>query len=144
MADGGDARTQPRRELHFEVEYSVLSGRGELRLIKAGTLDFSLSGTRIETAEPLAEGDRLSVRIEVPELADFREWRVERKPFGTTVVMCFGQVRWISPSGEGAIRGRSALPGALGEQLRLPQAAARSAARAGRRERDCLRSAATS
>lgn len=101
MADGGDARTQPRRELHFEVEYSVLSGRGELRLIKASTLDFSLSGTRIETAETLSEGDRLSVRIEVPELADFRMGRVERKPFGTTVVMCFGQVRWISPSGEG-------------------------------------------
>ena len=92
-----DVRTHPRRELKFEVEYAVISGSGEMELIHSRTLDFSVSGTRIETDRQLAVGDKLTVRIEIPDLDVFEIDREGKKNYQKTVVMCFGTVRWVKP-----------------------------------------------
>ena len=84
-----------RLQKEFYVEYTVLSGDNPLSLLKTRTIDLSLSGTKIETAEPLSAGDQLSVRIEVPDLKIIEGQirtgsREERR-----VIMCFGLIRWI-------------------------------------------------
>lgn len=94
-------RAHSRRSLEFEVEYSVLSGFDKLLLIQARTLDFSESGAKIETSEELAQGDMLSVRIELPDLNAFWIEENGHKQFQKTVIMCFGTVRWTSQLGEG-------------------------------------------
>ena len=98
-----DVRLHPRRKMRLDVEYSVLSGSGMLKIIPARTLDFSISGARIETKEQLEEGDRLSVRIEVPDLNAFEVGENGNKSYVTTVIMCFGTVRWVKKVGEKGI-----------------------------------------
>jgi len=90
-----EGRIHPRRNLEFNVEYSVLSGLGDIKLINARTLDFSLSGTRIETQDRLKPNDQLSVRIELPDLDTYETDQEGKKKYGTTVMMCFGRVRWV-------------------------------------------------
>ena len=90
-----EVRAHPRRNLEFNVEYSVLSGFGDIKLIGAHTLDFSLSGTKIETQEPLRSKDQLSVRIELPDLEIYEVDKNGKKKYGKTVMMCFGRVRWV-------------------------------------------------
>jgi hypothetical protein len=95
MTTTADNRNFRRLELDFEVEYSVLSGFDKLNLIQSRTLDFSLSGTRINTSEMLAKGDQISVRIEVPDLQSYWLDDGGNRCYNKTVVMCFGTVRWI-------------------------------------------------
>ena len=90
-----EERAYPRRNLEFNVEYSVLSGFGDIKLIGARTLDFSLSGTRIETQDKLKSKDQLSVRIELPDLDMYETDQEGKKKYGKTVMMCFGRVRWV-------------------------------------------------
>lgn len=90
-----EVRAHPRRNLEFNIEYSVLSGFGDIKLIGARTLDFSLSGTKIETQEPLRSKDQLSVRIELPDLDVYEVDKNGKKKYGKTVMMCFGRVRWV-------------------------------------------------
>lgn len=90
-----EVRAHPRRNLEFNVEYAVLSGFGDIKLIGAHTLDFSLSGTKIETQEPLRSKDQLSVRIELPDLEIYEVDKNGKKKYGKTVMMCFGRVRWV-------------------------------------------------
>jgi hypothetical protein len=78
----------------------VLSGFGNIELIGARTLDFSLSGTRIQTQEQLKSNDQLSVRIELPDLDVYEVDQEGKKKYGKTVLMCFGRVRWV-----GAVEG---------------------------------------
>lgn len=99
MATTADNRNQRRLDLDFEIEYSVLSGFDKLNLIQSRTLDFSLSGTRIDTSEPLDRGDQISVRIEVPDLQSYWLDDGGNKCYNKTVVMCFGTVRWIKEAG---------------------------------------------
>jgi len=95
MADVSENRNHHRLALAYEVEYSVLSGFDKLNLIQARTLDFSLTGTRIETGEHLKDSDQISVRIEVPDLQSYWLDDGGNKCFNKTVVMCFGTVRWV-------------------------------------------------
>jgi hypothetical protein len=95
-----ELRISPRLDRQFRVEYSILSGLGMLSVLDASTLDFSLSGARIETANVLKPGDQLSVRIEVPDLRAYVMGESGKRSFKTTVVMCFGEVRWVKPSEE--------------------------------------------
>ena len=90
-----EIRAFPRVALEFKVEYSVLSGFGAIKLIESYTLDFSVSGAKIETTEVLKSGDQLSVRIEVPDLNSYQFDQEGQKKYGQTVVMCFGLVRWV-------------------------------------------------
>ncbi len=101
MDTTAENRNHRRLELDFEVEYSVLSGFDRLNLIQSRTLDFSLSGTRIDTSEPLDKGDQISVRIEVPDLQSYWLDDGGHKCYNKTVVMCFGTVRWIKEAGDG-------------------------------------------
>ena len=84
-----------RLQKEFYVEYTVLSGDHPLSLLKTRTIDLSLSGTKIETAEPLSAGNQLSVRIEVPDLkivdGQIKSWPGDER----RVIMCFGLIRWI-------------------------------------------------
>jgi hypothetical protein len=96
-----DVRTHPRRELEFEVEYSIISGIGGLKLIQSRTIDFSVSGACIETREQLNNKDRLSVRIEVPDLNAFEINGKGKKIYQKTVIMCYGTVRWVKPLDNG-------------------------------------------
>ena len=100
MADVSENRNHHRLPLAYEVEYSVLSGFDKLNLIQARTLDFSLSGTRIETGEQLQKGDHISVRIEVPDLQSYWLDDGGNKCFNKTVIMCFGTVRWVKKAGK--------------------------------------------
>jgi len=93
--DNQEGRVYPRRHLEFKVEYSVLSGFGNIELIGARTLDFSLSGTKIETGAKLKSKDQLSVRIELPDLDVYEVDQDGNKKYGKTVLMCFGRVRWV-------------------------------------------------
>ena len=99
MAEASENRNHHRLALAYEVEYSVLSGFDKLNLIQARTLDFSLTGTRIETNEQLKEKDQISVRIEVPDLQSYWLDDGGNKCFNKTVVMCFGTVRWVKTQG---------------------------------------------
>lgn len=94
MDDQG-GRIYPRRHMEFKIEYSVLSGFGNIELIGARTLDFSLSGARIETQQKLKSDDQLSVRIELPDLDVYEVDQDGKKKYGKTVLMCFGRVRWV-------------------------------------------------
>jgi len=96
-----DVRTHPRRELEFEVEYSIISGIGGLKLIQSRTIDFSVSGACIETRELSNNKDRLSVRIEVPDLNAFEINGKGKKIYQKTVIMCFGTVCWVKPLDSG-------------------------------------------
>ncbi len=89
------SRSHPRRHLEFSIEYSVLSGFDDIKLVGARTLDFSLSGTRIETQQKLKSDDQLSVRIELPDLNVYEVVQDGKKIYGKTVLMCFGKVRWV-------------------------------------------------
>ena len=100
MSDVSENRNHHRLALAYEVEYSVLSGFDKLNLIQSRTLDFSLTGTRIETSEQLQEGDQISVRIEVPDIQSYWLDDGGNKCFNKTVVMCFGTVRWIRQMGK--------------------------------------------
>lgn len=100
MDTTADNRNFQRLELDFEVEYSVLSGFDKLNLIQSRTLDFSLSGARIDTSEQLGKGDHISVRIEVPDLQSFWLDDGGNKCYNKTVIMCFGTVRWIKDAGK--------------------------------------------
>ena len=100
MTSSADNRSHQRLPLGFEIEYSVLSGFDKLTLIQTQTLDFSLSGTRIDTSEHLAQGDQISVRIEVPDLQSYWLDDGGNKCYNKTVIMCFGTVRWIKEAGE--------------------------------------------
>ena len=102
MADASENRNHQRLTLAYEVEYSVLSGFDKLNLIQARTLDFSLTGTRIETSERLQQNDQISVRIEVPDLQSYWLDDGGNKCFNKTVVMCFGTVRWVREAGKEA------------------------------------------
>ena len=104
MSTTADNRNYQRLDLDFEVEYSVLSGFDKLNLIQSRTLDFSLSGTRIDTTEQLGEGDRISVRIEVPDLQSYWLDDSGNKCYNKTVVMCFGVVRWVEVAEGGKYR----------------------------------------
>ncbi len=95
MSTTADNRNHQRLDLDYQVEYSVLSGFDKLNLIQSRTLDFSLSGTRMETTEPLGEEDHISVRIEVPDLQSYWLDDSGNKCYNKTVVMCFGAVRWV-------------------------------------------------
>lgn len=97
---GQELRVFERHPREYRVEYSVLSGAGELAVIPARTLDFSETGARIQTARELKRGDSLSVRFEAPgEKADDSSGR--QAGFQKTMMMCFGEVRWVSrPEGE--------------------------------------------
>ncbi len=101
MDTTADNRNFQRLELDFEVEYSVLSGFDKLNLIQSRTLDFSLSGARIDTSEQLGKGDHISVRIEVPDLQSFWLDDGGNKCYNKTVIMCFGTVRWIKDAEDG-------------------------------------------
>lgn len=90
-----EGRIHPRRNLEFKIEYSVLSGFGDIKLIEAYTLDFSLSGAKIETQQRLNSKDQLSVRIELPDLDIYEVDQDGNKKYGNTVMMCFGRVRWV-------------------------------------------------
>jgi hypothetical protein len=94
-------RTHPRRELEFDVEYSVISGTSGLKLISSRTADFSISGARIETGEKLEQGDKLTVRIEVPDLNAFLVDDSGKKTYKKTIIMCFGSVCWVKPLDSG-------------------------------------------
>ncbi|HUU30293.1 MAG TPA: PilZ domain-containing protein [archaeon] len=96
-----DIRRHPRHELEFVVEYSVLSGSGMLKLIKSRTLDFSISGARIETEEELKAKDKLTARIELPDLNAFEVDQDGKKTYKNTVVTCFGMVRWVRQADSG-------------------------------------------
>lgn len=100
MPTSSDNRNHHRLALAYEVEYSVLSGFDKLNLIQARTLDFSLTGTRIETGEELRAKDQISVRIEVPDLQSYWLDDGGNKCFNKTVIMCFGTVRWVNAQGE--------------------------------------------
>ncbi len=100
MAESSENRNFKRLALEYNVEYSVLSGFDKLNLIQSRTLDFSLSGTRIETGEQLKQGDQISVRIEVPDLQSFWLDDGGNRCYNKTVVMCFGTVRWLKNTGE--------------------------------------------
>jgi|GEM_PF-6070185 hypothetical protein len=93
--DDRENRAHPRHELKFKIEYSVLSRLGTIKLIEARTLDFSLSGARIETEEKLKSKDQLSVRIELPDLNVYELDQEGNKNYGKTVLMCFSRVRWV-------------------------------------------------
>ncbi|MBW7995086.1 MAG: PilZ domain-containing protein [Candidatus Glassbacteria bacterium] len=100
MAESSENRNFKRVALEYNVEYSVLSGFDKLNLFQSRTLDFSLSGTRIETGEQLKQGDQISVRIEVPDLQSFWLDDGGNRCYNKTVVMCFGTVRWVEDTGE--------------------------------------------
>ena len=95
MAEVSENRNHHRLALEYEVEYSVLSGFDKLNLIQTRTLDFSLTGTRIETSEQLNEKDQISVRIEVPDLKSFWLDDGGNKCYNKTIIMCFATVRWV-------------------------------------------------
>ncbi|MBN2289670.1 MAG: PilZ domain-containing protein [Candidatus Glassbacteria bacterium] len=100
-----EVRRHPRREKEFRVEYTVISGSSVLRVLEARTLDFSVSGARIETRQQLVVSDQLSVRIEVPDLQVFRQDSGGGKKYQTIPIMCFGRVRWVEPGqGDGPLR----------------------------------------
>jgi len=100
-----EVRRQPRHDKEFRVEYTVISGSAPLKVIEARTLDFSLTGARIETRQAISVGDQLSVRIEVPDLQVFQEDEEGEKTYQITTIMCFGRVRWIDPGeGDGSLR----------------------------------------
>ena len=90
-----DDRVHARHDLEFKVEYSVISGFENIKLIETRTLDFSLSGARIETNEELKTSDQLSVRIEFPDLNVFELDEHGNKKYGKTALMCFGKVCWV-------------------------------------------------
>jgi PilZ domain len=99
--DSKEGRIHPRRLKEFKLEYTVISGASPLKLLEARTLDFSVSGARIETMEQLEAGDQLSVRIEVPDLQAFTLGKDGGKIYQSMAIMCFGRVRWIEPGKEG-------------------------------------------
>lgn len=96
-----EARVHPRRLREFKLEYTVISGSSPLTLLEARTLDFSISGARIETMQQMEVGDQLSVRIEVPDLQAFTLGKGGKKIYQSIPIMCFGRVRWIDPGKEG-------------------------------------------
>jgi len=99
--DSQEARLFQRHPREYNVEYSVLSGVGELSVVPARTLDFSESGARIQTGRELKKGDNLSVRFEVPDLNSFDNVPGKGAAYNRTVMMCFGEVRWVSrPEGD--------------------------------------------
>jgi hypothetical protein len=98
---GQELRIFERLPREYKVEYSVLSGAGELTVVPARTLDFSETGARIQTARELKRGDSLSVRFEVPDLKAADVEARQNPDFQKIVMMCFGEVRWVSrPEGE--------------------------------------------
>ena len=92
-----EVRRHTRHEKEFRIEYTVISGLTPLKVLEARTLDFSLSGARVETEQQLGVGDQLSVRIEVPDLQVFQQDKKGGKKYPTTTIMCFGRVRWVDP-----------------------------------------------
>lgn len=96
-----EVRRHPRHEKGFRVEYTIISGSTPLKLLEARTLDFSLSGARIETSQQLGIDDQLSVRIEVPDLQIFQQDEHGEKKYPSTSIMCFGRVRWVDPGKKG-------------------------------------------
>jgi len=96
-----EVRRHPRHEKEFRVEYTVISGSTPLKVLEARTLDFSLSGARIETRQKLGIADQLSVRIEVPDLQIFQQDEHGEKKYQSTSITCFGRVRWIEPGKKG-------------------------------------------
>jgi hypothetical protein len=96
-----EVRRHPRHEKEFRVEYTVISGSTPLKVLKARTLDFSLSGARIETRQQIGIDDQLSVRIEVPDLQIFQQDEHGGKKYKSTSIMCFGRVRWVDPGKKG-------------------------------------------
>ena len=96
-----EGRIHPRRLKEFKLEYTVISGSSPLKMLEARTLDFSISGARLETMQQLEVGDQLSVRIEVPDLQSFTRGKDGKKIYQSIPIMCFGRVRWIEPGEEG-------------------------------------------
>ncbi len=97
---GQEMRVFERHPREYKVEYSVLSGVGELAVIPARTLDFSETGARIQTARELKRGDSLSVRFEAPGMK-VDDSADRQAGFQKTLMMCFGEVRWVNrPEGE--------------------------------------------
>ncbi|MEA1995988.1 MAG: PilZ domain-containing protein [Gemmatimonadota bacterium] len=97
MMDKKKGRISDRSDMELDVEYSILSGTGDFKVIKSRTLDFSLKGAKIETEEELKPRAQLTVRIEVPDLDVFSIDEKGKKVYQKTAVMCYGRVKWVKP-----------------------------------------------